>query len=286
MTLFKQNLEQVEDPLDYYKGRAPLALTLPRNILLFLRKTKSTLQLEALQDRSHHRFVLIFNLQTQGQVHVDELSFSFQPGQALLVFPYQFHHYSGLEDSNLEWLFCTFETDDAELLAPLRNSVVGTNPEIKATMQKLVAEWQASDTSMLQPLLLQLLLELKTARLRENMPARFEGNRNSLVRTVNEILVLSGGRDVSVEDIMKRVGLSQSRLRVVFKEVSGVPLGAYMQNYRISCALALLRNSTHSLAEVSRMCGFGSPQAFSRVFKHVMGISPLKFRKRGFPLAS
>jgi transcriptional regulator GlxA family with amidase domain len=69
-------------------------------------------------------------------------------------------------------------------------------------------------------------------------------------------------------------------LRVLFKEAAGIPLGAYIQNYRLNRAMALLR-TTLSIADVAEEAGFGSPQAFRRFFKKETCQTPRKYRLHG-----
>lgn len=87
------------------------------------------------------------------------------------------------------------------------------------------------------------------------------------------------GRTVVVADLADAMGYSESRLRVLFKETAGIPLGYYIQNYRINRAMNLLRSSDLSIADISEEAGFGSPQAFSRVFKKETGRTPRSYRK-------
>jgi hypothetical protein len=88
MNPFEHDLQLLREPSNYFEGRCRSTnLPLPRNILFFLRDSKSTLQQEAIQNRSHHRHVLAFNLLTEGRVHIDHLSLGLAPGQAVLIFP-------------------------------------------------------------------------------------------------------------------------------------------------------------------------------------------------------
>jgi AraC family transcriptional regulator of arabinose operon len=84
-----------------------------------------------------------------------------------------------------------------------------------------------------------------------------------------------------VTDLATALNLSESRLRVLFKEVAGIPLGKYLQNYRINRAMALLRTTDLSIANTAEEAGFGSPQAFSRTFKKETGTSPRLYRRGG-----
>jgi hypothetical protein len=120
---------ELVEPKDYFKGIGRSQLPTPTDVLLYMRTTKKKLQQEALQNRSHHRFVLAFNMETSGHVHVDNRVLAFDPGQALLILPFQFHHFSQLASSQLHWFFCTFELKDEIFLEPLRNRVldVGEN---------------------------------------------------------------------------------------------------------------------------------------------------------------
>ncbi|MFP4166053.1 MAG: AraC family ligand binding domain-containing protein [Opitutales bacterium] len=80
-----------------------------RNVLLFVRSSRRTLQQKHLANRMHHRYVLMFALETSGVVSVDGQSIHLNAGNALLVLPYQFHHYIDLEEDAWRCFFITFE---------------------------------------------------------------------------------------------------------------------------------------------------------------------------------
>ena len=273
----------IEEPSDYYSGKGRIMLPTPANVLLFIRNTKDTLQQEALQNRSHHRFVLTLNLETDGCVHVDHLALSFKPEQALLILPYQFHHFSHLSSRHLSWLFCTFELQPRTFLEPLRNRIIDISEKTETLYNDLLSEWHAPggelQAEQLQAALLRLLLSLKQDRIRSSpdLPPEPE---ESILKTVNRYLGEHTGAPVVVSDIAEAMNYSASRLRVLFKEAAGIPLGAYIQNYRINRAMALLRTTDLAIADVAREAGFGSPQAFSRIFKKKTGVIPRNYRQQ------
>lgn len=279
----KETLLQIDEPADYFSGIGNSSLPAPKNILLFVRRSKNALQQEAVQNRSHHRFVLIFNLDTEGHVHINHLDFPFSPGQALLILPFQFHHYSHLASAKLEWLFCTFELQSPAFLEPLRNRVINTNDKTRQALEKLLTEWHAPRTDLqtqqLQTCLLHLLLSLKQNHQQTafDLPPEPEDN---LLRTVNRLLAEWHGRTVVVADLAEATGFSESRLRVLFKEAAGIPLGGYIQNYKLNRAMALLHTTDLSIANVAEEAGFGSPQAFSRIFKKETGGTPRDYRNK------
>ena len=276
-----EELLKLEEPTDYFKGRGHAALPVPRNLLLFLRTEKRNLQQEALQNRSHHRFVLAFNFETEGHIHVDNLALSFCPGQALLILPFQFHHFSLINSTQLKWLFCTFELEPRTFLEPLRNRIITIREKTKSALEELLKEWHQPHAELqaeqLQTNLLHLLLSLKQDRQfsATDLPPEPEDH---LLRSVNRFMAEQHGQTVVVADIAEALNYSESRLRVLFREAAGIPLGAYIQNYRLNRAMALLRTTSLSIADIAEEAGFGSPQAFSRLFKKETGLTPRDYR--------
>ncbi len=278
-----EELLNIQEPEDYFTGRGTSTLSMPTHVLFFLRNSKEMLQQNALHNRSHHRALLCFNLKTEGRVHLDNLEVSFKPGQALLILPYQFHHYSQLGSRKLKWLFCSFVMANVNFLEPFRNQVLNPGEKSNSGLEEVLKEWQVPSSSSLQNAqlqcaLLRLILSLKQDRQNsfETQPAASE---NSLIRKVNVFLEEGRGQTVIVPDLAESIGYSESRLRVLFKQAAGIPLGAYLHNYRITRAMALLRTSSLSVADVAEQAGFGSPQAFSRIFKKSTTLTPRAYRQ-------
>ena len=281
MKWIDKSLLELKEPTDYFQGVGKEKLPTPTELLLFLRLSKGALQQEALQNRSHHRFVLAFNLKTKGHIHVDHLSLPFRPEQALLIHPYQFHHFSQLESPQLQWLFCTFELEPGTFLEPLRNRAVDISDKTQRFIKQLLQAWhQEHQAEELQAALLCLLLSLKQDR-------QLTGTdlppvpQDSLLRTINHLMAGWRGRTVVTADLAQALNFSESRLRAVFKETAGIPLGSYIQNYRLNRAMSLLKTTNIPIADIATEAGFGSPQAFSRIFKKEIGSTPRNYRQKG-----
>lgn len=286
MDSHQKNLSKLQDPQDYYTGLGTEKLPVPTNILLFLRKDKQTLQ-GLLKNMSHHRFTLIFNIKTKGYIHVDHLSLEFIPGEALLIPPFQFHHYSHLSTTKLQWLFCTFELPSNTWAEPLRNWVIPLGKESLSARNTLINHWIQSKGSkqanvlkneLLQVILLQLLLLLKQEN-RVFMKRPQIESANNLLKNINQFMEENLTNAVSISDLAENLNLSPSCLRARFKKTTGFPLGHHLRNYRINSAMALLRNSDRSITQISDETGFGSPQAFCRIFKKETSLTPRDYRK-------
>ena len=279
--------ESLDAPQDYFKGFGfEDALPTPRNILLFLRRSKDQLQQNALQNRSHHRFVLVFNLETAGQVHVDHHQILLQPGQALLIFPFQFHHFSQLQSQKLKWLICTFELEKSSFLKPLQNQSITVSENGLAMRDQLFAAWKLCSSGNISTSFQDMQLQASSLKLLVNLmeggelrtPDIVSEAEDNLIRNVNRLLTEWQGRQVIVQNLADELRMSESRFRFLFKEVSGISIGSYLQNFRINRAMSLLRTKDLPIAEVAIEAGFGSPQAFCRIFKQKTGLSPRAYR--------
>ena len=283
----KRQYPELAEPEDYFKGVGNCELPTPTDILLFHRSTKEKLQQEALQNRSHHRFVLIFNIETEGNIQVDNHVYPLSPGQMMLVHPYQFHHFIQMSSSSLYWFFCTFELAEGRLLEPLRNQVVDAGENSARAFDLLLEEWECcsvqsslctdDQAGQLQSTLLCLLLSLKQDGQTASSVHPLETG-NNLLRTINRLMSEWRGRTVTVSDLAEELDLSESRLRIQFKSATGITMGSYLRNYRLNRAMALLSTSKISIAEIAEEAGFGSPQAFCRIFKKEIGRTPRRYR--------
>jgi len=283
MKSIKTACRTLKDPANYFTGRGESCLPVPFNLLLFARRTKTMLQQNDLQNRSHHRFVLAFNLQTAGYVHLDHLSLLFNPGQALLIHPYQFHHFSQLASNDLLWLICTFEMPPGNFLDALRNTTVNLSSKTLDALAVLLKEWRLKSAELqdelCQSALIHLLACLKQDQKLSDAQILPETGDN-LIRTVNRMISSRQEEPCTVFRLARAMNISESRLRTLFRQTAGVPLGSYIQNYRFTRSMALLRNTNLPIADVAEQSGFGSLPAFSRAFKKQTGQTPYNYRAK------
>ncbi len=85
----------------------------------------------------------------------------------------------------------------------------------------------------------------------------------------------SGG--VQVADLAARAALSESHFRASFKAIYGVTPATALRDIRMREARRLLHHTPYSIAEISRMVGYGDVVAFHRAFRRC-GETPAGYR--------
>lgn len=90
------------------------------------------------------------------------------------------------------------------------------------------------------------------------------------------------GSRVRLEDYAASQFLNASYFSAHFKEKTGISFTAYLNNLRIEQAMRLLARHDHHISEIAEQVGFYDTAHFCRVFKRVVGQTPLEYRKRQF----
>ncbi|MFJ5550349.1 GlxA family transcriptional regulator [Streptomyces sp. NPDC093225] len=89
--------------------------------------------------------------------------------------------------------------------------------------------------------------------------------------------------DLTVEALAARARLSPRHFARAFQAETGVTPGRYVERVRVEHARRLLEDSADGVAQISRACGYGTPEALRRAFVKTLGQSPVEYRRRFAP---
>ncbi|MDE6196964.1 MAG: helix-turn-helix transcriptional regulator [Muribaculaceae bacterium] len=84
--------------------------------------------------------------------------------------------------------------------------------------------------------------------------------------------------DFGVDFIIERIAISRSVFYSRFKEITGMTIGAYINDFKVRFAKKMLENPALSINDISYRLGFKSQRYFSTFFKEHTGMSPTAFR--------
>jgi transcriptional regulator GlxA family with amidase domain len=86
--------------------------------------------------------------------------------------------------------------------------------------------------------------------------------------------------ELRIDTIAEAVGMSPRNFGRVFRRVTGLTPGAYVQQRRLDVARDLLERTDEPLRGVARRCGLGSTETLRRVMHDQVGVSPEAYRRR------
>ncbi|MFD6972352.1 GlxA family transcriptional regulator [Streptomyces sp. NPDC059949] len=104
--------------------------------------------------------------------------------------------------------------------------------------------------------------------------------RREPLRDVQQWITEHPGADLGVEALAARARLSPRHFARAFQAETGVTPGRYVERVRVEHARRLLEEGGEGVAEISRACGYGTPEALRRAFLKTLGQSPTEYRRR------
>lgn len=107
------------------------------------------------------------------------------------------------------------------------------------------------------------------------------GNLNKAMRYIEENLT----GDIDFEEMARLAGCSEYHFRRMFSYLSGMSLGEYIRRRRLSMAVSMLRKGSMKVIDIAMELGYESPDAFSRAFQSMHGVTPSQARSQ-IPLKS
>lgn len=277
-------LSRIGDLPDHYHGQVWDSGIMPNNFLFFLRTHADQLAPLGVTHNLHHRVEMVVNYDGCGTLCLGNNLTRFQPGYAVLVKPGTFHYYFDVPTDGFSWLFFTCELN-SECIQELPDTPV----ELQADDLQQIKE---AALSYLHPDSERNIFEtgLSMGRVMQHMPDRplvtldpdmDEKTRFfcDILRKITEYVDAQMNCALRIHDLAEKVGLSESHLRKVFRENSGIGLGEYLRRSRLSRGVGLIHRSELSISEIAKESGFESIHAFSQSFRRAMGMPPTAYRK-------
>ena len=104
--------------------------------------------------------------------------------------------------------------------------------------------------------------------------------RNQQIQTAKEYIKANlGDPELSLDTVSEHVGLSKIYFCQLFHKEEGVSFINYLNSCRIERAKTLLRDTGKKIFEISSDLGYSNQKYFNYVFKHVVGVTPLEYRR-------
>lgn len=115
---------------------------------------------------------------------------------------------------------------------------------------------------------------------KESSPGSRDSGQEEVIREIHDLITGNLQTRYTIEELSRKYLVNTSTLKTLFKSVYGMPIAAYMKQYRISRAAQLLRDTTHSIASVAASVGYESQSKFTAAFKDIMKMLPTDYRKQ------
>ena len=216
---------------------------------------------------------------------IDRVSYHLKQGDLIFYAPMQFHTQSTFEKISSSYLTINFKMNfnHADLLC---NKIFSLKRDSYFIVTKLIEEL-SNDNLYSNDLSLCYLKELIIQMLRLNNSHFHSKPTTHMQQTyenelLNDILLYFDNNiyeKISVSTLCEHFCISTSMLHSLFRKNMNNTAKNYINELKLSKSKELIRNSTHTLSEISEMLGFSSIHYFSKKFKSYFNISPTEYSK-------
>lgn len=162
-----------------------------------------------------------------------------------------------------------------ELLALTRHAMINFDWEqyTQLNFTELLQSLNSMPTSALKPWV------IKTFEYIQN--SQNEANRlyTKVVRDAIKIIEENYTRNVTLEEVAKKVGVSSQYLSKIFREETKKTFVEWLTDLRIRKAKEMIQRLNQPIKEVGLVVGYKDPNYFSRIFRNVVGMSPSEYRE-------
>lgn len=105
------------------------------------------------------------------------------------------------------------------------------------------------------------------------------GDKNKIEKAI-EYMAANYSRDLDMAVISNQVSLNYSYFSQLFKEYTGESFVNYLKKLRVEKAKELLTETSLKVYEVGERVGYQDSKQFTKIFRHIVGISPGEYRDR------
>lgn len=151
---------------------------------------------------------------------------------------------------------------------------------IEAIFNELLEEYKnKQNKALLKALTCELLILLQREKERKDK-AIDDSVPSKLISEIIAYINSNHHKKVTLEETAKLFFTNPSYLSRTFKNCTGISFSDYLINFRIKKALELLLETDKNITQIAFDVGFNSTNHFCKVFKTVMEISPLQYKKQ------
>ena len=216
---------------------------------------------------------------------IDGVSYHLKQGDLIFYAPMQFHTQSTFEKISSSYLTINFKMNfnHADLLC---NKIFSLKRDSYFIVTRLIEELSnnnlySDDLSLcyLKQLIIQML-RLDNSHFHSKPTTHMQQTYEN--ELLNDILLYIDDHiyeKISVSTLCDHFCISTSMLHSLFRKNMNNTAKNYINELKLSKSKELIRNSTHTLSEISEMLGFSSIHYFSKKFKSYFNISPTEYSK-------
>jgi len=239
--------------------------------------------------RNHYLFHYVYSgkgvLYSEGEKsHMVE--HKIEAGEGFMIWPGQVVSYAA--DAKQPWCYCWVEFDGLKAREFVMESGLTANQPVYRSKDKdkqgkmedairyMAYNGDASPVELIG--YLYLFLDAFVSSSAYQRKAIHSSLKNYYVQEILNYIENHYHEEIHVEDLAAVCNLDRSHVGKIFKSIMGTSLRDFLIGFRIRKACELMKETSHTIGEISAMVGYLNMFSFSRTFKTMVGQPPSRWR--------
>ena len=223
----------------------------------------------------HQCFEIIILREGQMDITIDDTLYKLEKGEAVLVFPNQVHALQSVES---EHSLCIFSPEIVKAYSTKTLNKLPENNKFALDQNTLTLFDGLSENT--SDIFRKGVLYLICAIFDKNTSYKYQdADKQSLLNKMFVFVENHFAEDCTLSTLADTLGYNYAYLSRYFKSVVGFSFNTYVNNYRLSHACYLMKNTSSFIIQCAYDSGFVSLRSFNRNFKQQFHITPKEYRK-------
>lgn len=232
----------------------------------------------------HKEIELIYVLNGTAGGTVGNESYRMEPGDLLVVFPYQTHHYTyNPQDSNNEFLVMIFPTHSLSEMEEMFVLNDLESPVLHITKDSLPDQFFRQMQTVQGPYAQTQICSYLNLALSYLMPTISWKERKPMENTAESILQYCSRHfteNITLDTIAADLHLNKYYISHTINKYTNMNLNTIINSFRIELACRLLHLTDKKIAHIAQDVGYDSLRSFNRAFMTLNQLTPMEYRKQ------
>ena len=220
---------------------------------------------------------------------VGQKEYSIEEGQSLLLQPYQIH--SSKDSQNAVILIVSFPLSQVHTFATAIEKMVPNSPFFVLSpktrdyvLNCIFGDFVPNDRIIKHPVPDALtskgmLYAICADYMKQITLTRTNMKSESLFSACLAYIEKNYTENITLNDIAQYLNYDYSYLSRYFHEVFGISFKTLVNQYRCERASVLISTTHEKMSDIALQCGFQNIRSFNRIFKLLMGRTPIEYKK-------
>ncbi|NLJ65237.1 MAG: AraC family transcriptional regulator [Christensenellaceae bacterium] len=233
----------------------------------------------------YDHYIIHYITSGRGKYFVEDKSIPLDKGDAFLIRPYEKVRYQADDTDPYLYYWVGFNGTEVKKLLTKSGfsqhhfTIRYDRDDALQTIMKQISETHLSSPSQ-EYYLLGLLYQMFSLIIDNNKSQDIHIDQSYLYTAMCYIRTHLTDPELSVQNIANHIGIHRSHLYKVFRNTMNQSVLEVIQKMRLDKAKQLLSYTSHSITDISSVCGFSDASHFSALFRSKEGITPRIYRQK------